>query len=148
MTNSLGSVLQANLSSTMIEVDLEFSQHMEEPTDLFRGWVPPSYAKMKNLLYHHWNSFQSISLNLPNILYISGASLIWVAILGLVVLYIYALVAFAFFRASFDQENLQYCHTLYECVITIIRFGLVGDIDEVQTYSYSYSIWSDSYSFS
>ncbi len=57
--------------------------------------------------------------------------MIWVAILGLIVLYIYALVAFAFFRASFDPDNLLYCHTLYECVVTIIRFGLVGDIDEV-----------------
>jgi hypothetical protein len=63
-----------------------------------------------------------------------GSSLVWVAILGLVLLYIYSLVAFAFFRLSFVPDDFGYCRTLYECAVTIIRFGLVGDIDEVSLF--------------
>lgn len=61
----------------------------------------------------------------------TGPSLVWVAILGLIFLYLYALVGFGLFRASFDNSNDMYCKTLYQCAVTIIRYGLVGDIDEV-----------------
>jgi inositol 1,4,5-triphosphate receptor type 1 len=60
-----------------------------------------------------------------------GKSLLWVAILGVIVIYIYALVAFAFLRPSFDPANQLYCGTLFECTITVLRMGLTGIIDEL-----------------
>ena len=60
-----------------------------------------------------------------------GKSLLWVAVLGMVVFYLYALVAFAWFRDVFDPREQFYCGTLFQCTVTIIRYGLVGDYDEV-----------------
>ena len=63
-------------------------------------------------------------------LFISGISLIFVAILGLIVLYIYAVVSFAFlhnfFTASTNAE--LYCGNLIECMYSILRFGLLDNI--------------------
>jgi inositol 1,4,5-triphosphate receptor type 1 len=56
--------------------------------------------------------------------------LLWVAVLGFVVFYIYALIGFAFLRSSFDPENELYCATLWQCTITVIRYGLIGDLFE------------------
>ena len=61
----------------------------------------------------------------------TGRSLLWVAVLGVIWLYIYALVGFGFFRSVFDPQNELYCASLLQCTVTIIRYGLVGDIDEV-----------------
>ena len=47
------------------------------------------------------------------------------------VLYLYALIGFAAFRPSFDPSEELYCATLYQCAVTIIRYGLIGDIGEV-----------------
>jgi len=60
-----------------------------------------------------------------------GKSLLWVAILGLIVFYIYALVSFALLRSSFDPDSELYCATLWQCTITVIRYGLVGDLFDV-----------------
>ena len=60
-----------------------------------------------------------------------GKSLLWVAILGLIVFYIYALISFAILRSSFDPDNELYCATLWQCTITVIRYGLVGDLFDV-----------------
>ena len=61
----------------------------------------------------------------------TGRSLLWVAVLGVIWLYIYALVGFGFFRSVFDPKNELSCASLLQCTVTIIRYGLVGDIDEV-----------------
>ena len=61
----------------------------------------------------------------------TGRSLLWVAVLGVIWLYIYALVGFGFFRPVFDPQNELYCASLLQCTVTIIRYGPVGDIDEV-----------------
>ncbi len=60
-----------------------------------------------------------------------GLSLMWVGIMGLIVIYIYALIGFAFFRASFDPEDQKYCQTLYQCFVTLIRYGAVGELADV-----------------
>ena len=60
-----------------------------------------------------------------------GKSLLWVAILGMIVFYIYALISFALLRSSFDPDNELYCATLWQCTITVIRYGLVGDLFDV-----------------
>ena len=58
----------------------------------------------------------------------AGISLLWVAILGLVVLYIYSVVSFAFLHESLlvpDAEANLFCETLFQCLITVIRYGLM-----------------------
>ncbi|XP_035825085.1 inositol 1,4,5-trisphosphate receptor type 3 isoform X3 [Aplysia californica] len=60
----------------------------------------------------------------------NGMSLLWVAVLGLIFIYIYALVGFAIFRAHFAPGNYLYCSTLWECTVTVIRYGLIGDMFE------------------
>ena len=67
---------------------------------------------------------------------ILGISLLWVAALGLVVLYIYAVVSFAFLHESFeapDSEVPLFCSTLYECFATTIRYGLIDHLGLVCT---------------
>ena len=59
-----------------------------------------------------------------------GISLIWVAILLVVVLYIYSVVSFAFLHESFLMPNDDaslFCNTLFECLITMIRYGLMDN---------------------
>ena len=57
--------------------------------------------------------------------------MLWVAALGVVVLYIYAVLSFAFIHESFlasDRDDLNlFCSTLYECFATTIRYGLISD---------------------
>ena len=65
------------------------------------------------------------------VMLVSGKSLLWVAILGLIVFYIYALISFALLRSSFDPDTELYCATLWQCTITVIRYGLVGDLFDV-----------------
>lgn len=68
----------------------------------------------------------------------SGQSLVWVAILGVVILYIYSLVGFAFLRDTFNPDNQVFCATLTQCFVSVIRYGLIGDYDGVCTYHTSY----------
>lgn len=62
----------------------------------------------------------------------TGKSLIWVAVLGVIVLFIYAVVSFAFlseaFRASNNSDGDLFCTTLYECFISTIRYGLIDNL--------------------
>ena len=51
--------------------------------------------------------------------------------MGVIVIYLYALIAFAFMRASFDVENEMYCNTLLQCFVTVLRYGVIGDITDV-----------------
>lgn len=68
----------------------------------------------------------------PFLLFIvSGVSLLWVAILGLIVIYIYALIGFAALRAFFAPGEYLYCSTLWQCTVTVIRYGLIGDMFDV-----------------
>jgi len=65
------------------------------------------------------------------ILFTTGKSLLWVAVLGFVIFYLYALISFALLRTSFDPESELYCATLWQCTVTVIRYGLIGDLFEV-----------------
>ena len=62
----------------------------------------------------------------------AGKSLLWVAVLGFIVFYLYALVSFALLRTSFDPENNLFCASLWQCTVTVIRYGLIGDIFDVR----------------
>ncbi|ESO83880.1 hypothetical protein LOTGIDRAFT_236387 [Lottia gigantea] len=54
----------------------------------------------------------------------NGLSLILVGLLGLAIIYIYALAAFAFFRDVLDSNDGRQCNTMIECFITVIHHGL------------------------
>ncbi|XP_059139568.1 inositol 1,4,5-trisphosphate receptor type 1-like isoform X3 [Physella acuta] len=60
----------------------------------------------------------------------NGMSLLWVAVLGLIVIYIYTLIGFALLRVYFKNESIMYCSTLWQCTVTVVRYGLIGDMFE------------------
>ena len=62
-----------------------------------------------------------------------GRSLLWMGVLGIIVFYIFSLLAFAAFRANFEPNALPplWCNTLYECTVSMIRYGLIGELFEV-----------------
>ncbi|CAH1800283.1 unnamed protein product [Owenia fusiformis] len=61
----------------------------------------------------------------------NGKSLLWVAVLGLIFFYIYALILFGFWRVIFDPQIGGYCTTMYECLVTVMHKGLIfGIFDE------------------
>lgn len=53
--------------------------------------------------------------------------MLWVALLLLAVVFIYAIIGFAVFPDQFnDPESNSYCQNLRECFVTVLRFGLIG----------------------
>jgi len=62
-------------------------------------------------------------------------------VLGFIVFYLYALISFAMLRSSFDPENNLYCATLWQCTITIIRYGLIGDMFDVRSLADSLKLY-------
>ena len=59
--------------------------------------------------------------------YHTGKSLLWVAALISVVIYIYAVVAYAGYQIYFDDSgNGSHCKTLFECVVSVFRLGLLN----------------------
>ena len=52
-------------------------------------------------------------------------SLVLVAILGLAIIFMFSLVAFAFYREYLDNANGRQCRTAYECFVTLIHHGFV-----------------------
>ncbi len=84
----------------------------------------------------HFISFSIFSLYVYILFsqFISGKSLVWVAILGLVLFYLYALISFAMLRSTFNPDDSLYCATLWQCTVTVIRYGLIGDIFDVRLF--------------
>jgi hypothetical protein len=64
-------------------------------------------------------------------------SLILVGILGLVIIFMFALLAFGFFREWLDPLSGRHCRTAYECFITIIHHGFV---EGMYTVSWSWCV--------
>jgi len=54
----------------------------------------------------------------------NGTSMLWVGALGMIVIYIYTVIAFAYMRDTFDQEEYLYCDNLWECFVTMLDYGL------------------------
>ena len=68
----------------------------------------------------------------------ADSSLLWVAALGLVVIYCYSVGTFAFLPNDFHDpnevaENTLFCHSLFQCFITVLEYGL---LDTLGTVSY------------
>jgi hypothetical protein len=54
----------------------------------------------------------------------NGRALLWVAALTAVVIYVFTIFEFAFYRASFiPADNGMICTTLWECYISTLDFG-------------------------
>ena len=49
-------------------------------------------------------------------------------ILGLVVIYIYAVISFALIPNYFNPERDEFCESVFECFITITRLGLLDTL--------------------
>jgi len=60
----------------------------------------------------------------------NGESLLWVAVLHVIIIYIYALSAFALLRSNLSSEAgvPLYCSDLAQCSVTMLRYGLIGEI--------------------
>ena len=58
--------------------------------------------------------------------------------MGLIILFIYAVVSFAFlseaFRAQNNSDGDLFCDTLYECFVSTIRYGLLENLGLVRGY--------------
>lgn len=72
------------------------------------------------------------SVPIHKCVFLSGRSLLWVGVLGLVIFYLYGMIGFALMRSMFDPNEYLYCDTLWQCTITVIRYGLIGDLFEVR----------------
>ena len=57
-----------------------------------------------------------------------------VLILGLVVLFFFAVLSFAFLHNNFYQtdDGDLYCDTLLQCFVSVIRFGLIDNLGLVR----------------
>ena len=66
-----------------------------------------------------------INIHLP--LIFSGKSLVWVAVLLLIILYVYAVFSFEILRPPIDSTENMFCETLGSCLVSILRFGLVDN---------------------
>ncbi len=51
--------------------------------------------------------------------------------MGVIVIYIYALIGFAFFRPLFNTGDEMYCGTLGECSVTLLRYGGAAQLSDV-----------------
>ena len=73
----------------------------------------------------------------------NGRALCWVALLLLIIIYVYTLIAFAVFRQYFDEGEGAFCVNMGQCFVTSVRLGLLaggglGDalpLNTVPTYS-------------
>ncbi len=60
-----------------------------------------------------------------------GKALIWVAVLGIIVLFIYAVISFAWLHGYFSPEDDQFCDTLGQCLFSVVRIGLLDTLGSV-----------------
>uniref|UniRef100_A0A1X7V711 Ion transport domain-containing protein n=1 Tax=Amphimedon queenslandica TaxID=400682 RepID=A0A1X7V711_AMPQE len=58
----------------------------------------------------------------------SAVQLLTILILGLVVIYIYAVISFALIPNYFSDTNDEFCQTIFQCFVTITRLGLLDTI--------------------
>ena len=67
------------------------------------------------------------------LLFIPGKSLLWVMFLGVIIIFIFGLVTFAALRRNMtiDGEQPFYCSDLFQCTVSVMRFGLTGELLEV-----------------
>ena len=59
--------------------------------------------------------------------------MLWVALLGIVILFIYSIVSFIFYHEYFYTGDTQlFCKNLGECFVSVLRYGLLDGIGLVR----------------
>jgi hypothetical protein len=76
----------------------------------------------------------------------SGSQLGWLALLALIIIYLFTLIAFAFMRHSFDENEGMFCDDMFHCLVTMVNYGLradggVGEVLPPHTYDWRESEW-------
>ena len=56
----------------------------------------------------------------------SGKNIILVTLLGVIILFIYAVSVFVFLAEDFPNKGFLYCRTLGECVVSLLRSAVVN----------------------
>eukprot|EP00050_Salpingoeca_kvevrii_P002520 m.196116 g.196116 ORF g.196116 m.196116 type:complete len:2530 (-) comp10628_c0_seq6:379-7968(-) len=56
----------------------------------------------------------------------NGKSLLWVAALMVIVIYVYSLLVFAFLRGEVSSDDGAFCETAWQCFITSLKLGLMS----------------------
>ncbi|RKO85775.1 RyR and IP3R homology associated-domain-containing protein [Blyttiomyces helicus] len=82
-------------------------------------FFPPAYAlHLLDFMYRDevlQGVIASITLN--------WNSLSKTVLLGILIVYVYSVVGFVFFRHAFDRNSGLYCDSLFDCFITILSYG-------------------------
>ncbi|ORY28919.1 hypothetical protein BCR33DRAFT_724882 [Rhizoclosmatium globosum] len=52
------------------------------------------------------------------------SSLSKTVILGVIIIYIYSVIGFVYFRHAFDEKEGLHCHSLFSCFLTVLSYGL------------------------
>ena len=63
----------------------------------------------------------------------------WVALLGIIILFIYAVISYVFYHEYFyktDDAQL-FCGSLGQCFVSVLRYGLLDGIGLVRQSSYT-----------
>ena len=55
----------------------------------------------------------------------NGGTLLYVALLIVILIFFFSLFVFGFMRENMDRDEGLYCHTLFQCFVTSMRFGLL-----------------------
>ena len=71
-------------------------------------------------------------------------SLIWLAVLGVIVLFIYAVISFAFLQNNYVETDdaALYCANLGQCMYSVLRYGLTDNLGIVSVENFFKSIVS------
>ena len=56
------------------------------------------------------------------------------AVLGTIVLFIYAVVSFAWLHGYFDPSDGLFCDTLAQCMYSVLRVGLLDTLGSVSIF--------------
>ncbi|KAI9193543.1 uncharacterized protein BJ171DRAFT_250962 [Polychytrium aggregatum] len=92
---------------------------------------PPIYAfHLLDFLYR-----DSIVQGVVSSVTMNRSSLGKTGILGLIIIFIYGVISFMFFRSSFDPDEGHHCDSLVACFVTVLSYGLRsgGGIGEILT---------------
>ena len=62
---------------------------------------------------------------------LAGSSLLWVFLYGLIIIELFALISFAFYRELYI-EGEYHCDSVYACSLTVLHRGLIVGLYEVR----------------
>lgn len=65
------------------------------------------------------------------LVFFSAAQLLAVFALVIVIVYIYAVLSFAFLQEFFNRSDGQFCDSLLQCTVTVMHGGLLDTLSSV-----------------